>query len=50
MTIHIHKKEYAIHADLIVEVPSTIACKNVFSIASFKLNEKTDKIYAFKIP
>ena len=48
MIIHIHKKVYDIHAELIVEVPSTIA--NVFSIASFKLNEKTDKIYAFEIP
>ena len=48
MTIYIHKKEYAIHVELIVEVPSTIA--NVFSIASFKLNEKTDNIYAFEIP
>ena len=28
-------------ADLIVEVPFTIVCKNVFTIPSFKLNEKT---------
>jgi hypothetical protein len=50
MTIHIHKQECAMHADLIIEIPSAIARKNVFSVPSFKLNKKTVKIYAFKIP
>ena len=38
------KQEYTIHADLIVEVPSAIVRKNVFSIPSFKLNERQQKV------
>jgi len=38
------------NTDLIVEVPSAILCKNVFTIPSFKLKKDSYKVYAFKIP
>jgi hypothetical protein len=39
------------NTDLIVEVPFTILCKNLFTIPSFKLKKKDSyKVYAFKIP
>jgi len=38
------------NTDLIVEVPSAILCKNVFTISSFKLKKDSYKVYAFKIP